>query len=72
MKKLINGIVGALLTLSALGVGAQEAAAVEELAPGVDTIWVVVFLLVFVGLIAVFGFMVYRNEKKLKQDGRES
>jgi hypothetical protein len=72
MKRLVNGIAGALLALFTLFAAAQETAAAGELAPRVDTIWVGVFLLVFVGLCAWFGISIYRAEAKNKKQVQES
>jgi len=72
MKRLMNGIAATLLALFTLCVRAQETAAAQELAPRVDTIWVGVFFLVFVGLCAWFGISIYRAEAKNKKEAQKS
>ncbi len=73
MNRLVNGITGTLLFLLTFWVqAAEETAAALEPAPRVNTIWVGVFFLVFVGLCAWFALSIYRNEKKIKKDVQKS
>lgn len=73
MNRLVNGIAGTwFLFLTFCVQAADETAAALEPAPRVNTIWVGVFFLVFVGVCAWFAMSIYRAEKKSKKDAQQS
>jgi hypothetical protein len=67
MKSVLSGAVASMLACFACFVqaAAEEGGALAP-EPTVSTVWVVVFLLVFVGICAWIGIAIWRNERKNK------
>lgn len=63
MKKIFAGVTLSLLTLQAL---AQEAIVPEVPQLDSDPTAMIIFALLFVGMIGVYAFVIWRNERKKK------
>ena len=66
----------ALVAANCFAVQAIEEGAANAPEPTVSVVWVIVFLLVFVGICAWIGIAIWRNERKNRvadqQNGRSS
>ncbi len=63
MKKIISGITLSLVSLAAL---AQEAIVPEVPQVDSDPTAMIIFAVLFVGMIGVYAFVIWRNERKKK------
>lgn len=67
MKKLVSGIMMCLMSLPALAVD-DESAAVVVPQVDADPTGMIVFAVVLVGIIAYYGYVIWRAEQKRKRE----
>ena len=64
MSKLLNGLMLFLMTSPLLAAVGTDESAANAPSETVDMMWVIVFAVVFFGMIAYFFWHLWRNEKK--------